>query len=355
MWRISRPDALDILENESMVKAIHNYFEVMLNRKLSRSKVASMIETERSDDMDSLWDEHEKNRKEFHDIYNEQTLENLNKKPAFSYLDLKIEIARKIFENCQFCERRCGINRRTERGFCGVGGARITSEFIHVGEEAPLVPSHTIFFAGCTFQCVYCQNWDISQYPDSGAILSEKELAEKVDRKRSEGSRNVNFVGGDPTPNLLYILKTMKLCQENIPVVWNSNFYMSTETMWLLDGFVDLFLTDFKYGCDSCGLRLSNAKNYWEIATRNHIMAKNAGDMIIRHLVLPGHVECCSKPVLKWISQNLGKNTVVNIMAQYRPVYKAREYEEIARFPYDQELYEAINYAKDLGLKNLII
>ena len=132
----------------------------------------------------------------------------------------------------------------------------------------------------------------------------------------------MNFVGGDPTPNLPYILKTMKLSKENIPVIWNSNFYMSEDAMKLLDGFVDLYLSDFKYGPSDCAEKLSGVSNYWNIVTRNHLIAKKSGDMIIRHLVLPDHVECCSKPILKWISKNLGNETVVNIMGQYRPVYR---------------------------------
>jgi putative pyruvate formate lyase activating enzyme len=225
---------------------------------------------------------------------------------------------------------------------------------MHLGEEAPLVPSHTIFFSGCNFECIYCQNFDISQFPESGIETSEENLAKVIDKRRMEGSRNVNFVGGDPTPNLLYILKTMRLSKENIPVIWNSNFYMSKDAMTLLDGFIDLYLSDFKYGPLDCAEKLSGTVNYWNTVTRNHLMAKKAGNMIIRHLVLPGHVECCSKPILKWISKNLGNETVVNIMGQYRPVYRANESPEIMCYPSHYEMEETINYAKSLGLMNII-
>jgi putative pyruvate formate lyase activating enzyme len=351
MW--NRPDALKILENENISKELSTYFKIMLNQRPSRVKIASMIEAEKNDNFNSLWREHERIRAEFKEIFDKTTFNGL-KKPNFSYLDLKIKIAEKIFENCYFCEMRCYVNRITNKGVCGVMNSKIASEFIHTGEEAPLVPSHTIFFTGCNFECVYCQNFDISQFPEAGMEIGEKKLAEIIDRRRTEGSRNVNFVGGDPTPNLLYILKTMKLCTENIPVIWNSNFYMSEDAMKLLDGFVDLFLSDFKYGPEGCAERLSKVPNYWNVVTRNHKMAKESGDMIIRHLVLPDHVECCSKPILKWISENLEKETVVNIMGQYRPVYMAQECEEIMRYPRHQELEETVNYAKKLGLINLI-
>ena len=215
-----------------------------------------------------------------------------------------------------------------------------------MGEEAPIVPSHAIFFAGCNFKCNYCQNFNISQFPQAGSEIDEYELAGTIEKRSLEVSTNVNFVGGDPTPNIPYILKTMKLTNENIPIIWNSNLYMSEDTMRLLDGFVDLYLSDIKYGPSNCVAKLSSTSNYWNIVTRNHLIAKKSGNMIIRHLVLQGHVDCCSKPILKWISTNLGNETVVNIMGQYRPVYRANEFPEIMRYPNHEELKETVNYAK---------
>lgn len=350
MWRIDRPDPLNITGSNPVAKELSNYLEIMLNTRLSRSKVAKMMEADKNED---LWMVHENIRKKFNEKYNKLVLNNL-KKPDFSYLDLKVKIAEKIFKNCYFCERRCYINRNVDIGVCNVSKPKIASEFMHMGEEAPLVPSHTIFFAGCNFECIYCQNWDISQSTNKGMEIEEGKLAKIIDLRRKEGSRNVNFVGGDPTPNLLYILKTMNISKENIPVVWNSNFYMSKDAMKLLDGFADLYLSDFKYGPSDCAQRLSGVPDYWNIVTRNHKMAKESGDMIIRHLVLPNHVECCSKPILKWIKNNLGENTVVNIMGQYRPVYRAAECKEIAKYPDPEEIKEARNYAKGIGLINLI-
>ena len=352
MW--SRPDALKILKDKNIRRELSTYFEIMLNKRLSRSKAAKIIEVVKSDNINSFWKEHENIRVNFNKMYRNTAFDDF-KKPDFSYLDLKIKIAEKIFKNCYFCEKRCYVNRNINKGSCKVGKPQIASEFMHMGEEAPLVPSHTIFFTGCNFECIYCQNYDISQFPEHGLKISEEKLAKIIDKRRKEGSRNVNFVGGDPTPNLLYILKTMRLCKENVPVVWNSNFYMSEDAMKLLDGFVDLFLSDFKYGPNECALRLSGVADYWKIVTRNHKMAKSSGDMIIRHLVLPNHIECCSKPILKWIRDNLGKSVVVNIMGQYRPIYRAQESGEIMRFPSHEEMEEVIRYAKSLDLINIII
>ncbi len=264
-----------------------------------------------------------------------------------SSLGEKIKAAKRILEKCVFCERRCKVNRiKGVRGYCGVLEAGISSEFMHLGEESHLVPSHTIFFSGCTFHCVYCQNHDISYHPGRGIHFRPEQLAEKINNR---DARNVNWVGGDPTPNLAYILEVLGCLERNIPQVWNSNMYLSEESMNLLDGVVDVYLTDFKYGNDNCAKRLSDVKGYMEVIKRNHLIANRQCEMIIRHLVLPDHLECCTKPVLDWIKRNLD-NVYVNVMGQYRPEYRAMEYRDINRRLHYGEFMEAVSYAGNLGL-----
>ncbi|MEN6329745.1 MAG: radical SAM protein [Methanobacteriaceae archaeon] len=328
---------------------LKTYYEVGLEKRSSQSKIASHTPASNSDSLKSLWKEHQtvlnllRSRKTHPDTFQ-----------GFSFLDLKIRIAEIIFTECMFCPEKCRINRNHETGFCGVTEPRIASEFLHIGEETPLIPSHTIFFAGCNLNCVYCQNYEISQNPQKGMNISPFNLARIIDQRRREGSRNVNFVGGDPTPHLHYILKTVSLTTENIPVVWNSNMYLSGESMKLLEGFADLYLTDFKYGNDECAQRLSGVSDYLEVVGSNHKRAMQAGDMIIRHLVLPGHVECCSLPLLQWIYKNLGEEVVINIMGQYRPQFQAYRHGDISRPTTPREVREVIHYAKDLGFKNII-
>ncbi|HSQ02208.1 MAG TPA: radical SAM protein, partial [Methanobacterium sp.] len=257
--------------------ALKNYFQISSNEKPSRIKTSSSIPAEYFQDLEGLWNEHDKILSEYHQKYLETSWEEMER-PEFSYFDLKIEITERIMECCSLCEKNCRINRKIENGFCKVNKPHISSEFLHMGEEPPLVPSHTIFFSGCNFKCVYCQNWDISQYPDHGMVLEPEKLAKIIDLRRGQGSKNVNFVGGDPTPNLSYILKTMKNSMENIPVIWNSNMYLSEHAMKLLDGFADLYLTDFKYGNNECAKRLSGISNYSEVVRRNHKIAFKAGD-----------------------------------------------------------------------------
>jgi len=332
---------------------LQDYFKIASNEKPSRMRFASTIPAENSGDLDVLWSEHNKHCTENQEKYNETSWNGLGY-PDFSYLDLKIKIADKIFECCCFCEKNCMVDRRIETGSCQVSKPYVSSEFLHMGEERPLVPSHTIFFSGCNFKCVYCQNSDISQHPNHGMNLEPEKLAKIIDLRRKQGSMNVNFVGGEPTPNLSYIIRTMKKTKENIPVVWNSNLYLSEHAMNLLNGFADLYLTDFKYGNNECAEDLSGISNYTEVVRRNHKLAFEAGEMIIRHLVIPNHIECCSKPLIKWISDNLGLDVVLNIMSQYRPVYHASEHKDLSNLPSPDEIREVKSFAEGLGFVNLI-
>jgi len=275
-----------------------------------------------------------------------------------SLLDLKIEIAQRIFRNCHFCERRCLANRAEKPGFCGVTQSKYSSEFLHYGEERELVPSHTIFFTGCTFRCVFCQNWDIARSPNAGAISDPQALARRIYARSIAGSRNVNWVGGDPTPHIGTILETMRALATlereievdarfvNVPMVFNSNAYYSTEACKLLDGAIDVYLSDFKYGNDACARRYSNVDKYVETVTRNLLASKDR--LMIRHLVMPGHIQCCTEPIVGWVRENV-PDVKFNLMFQYAP-YNVIDYPEINRSVSDIERREALNIAKGLNL-----
>jgi putative pyruvate formate lyase activating enzyme len=325
-------------------KLLSNYFEILEENRIAKYLQCKSIpvDFDKSESSSVLWKKHDEIIKKIkpEDYITKQSL-----------LDFKIELASRIFKSCCFCERRCGVDRTIKYGNCKVMQPRLSSEFLHVGEEPVLVPSHTIFFSGCTFHCVFCQNWDISQLI-SGSYMEPTTLVEIINKRKSQGSRNVNWVGGDPTPNLLYILQVLNACCDNIPQVWNSNMYCSTETMKLLNGIIDLYLTDFKYGNDKCAKRLSLVDNYLEIVKRNHKIAYENAVMIIRHLVMPNHLECCSKPILDWIAENL-PNSVVNIMGQYRPEYRACNYKEISRNIWIDEVLQIKDYADKLGIHEI--
>ncbi len=335
---------IHIADVEGAKSTLPNYFKILEGKKTaSYIKCKKLpVKLDLSCDEDRLWEAHEGALER---LGNSVTTDS----PRTSLLDLKLKLARQMLLGCELCERRCNANRlKGKAGHCGVLQSRISSEFIHWGEEPELVPSHTIFFSGCTFNCVFCQNWDISQNPKNGDIMSPRRIAELIER-RDESTRNVNWVGGDPTSNLPFIIESLTYCDVNKPQVWNSNLYLSEKSMTLLDGMVDVYLTDFKYGNNECAKRLSNVTNYWEIITRNHTIARTQCEMIIRHLVLPGHFKCCSKPILEWIAENL-TNVRVNVMDQYRPEYNAYDYEELSRGLDKGEFMHAYKLADTLGL-----
>lgn len=264
-----------------------------------------------------------------------------------SLMDLKVELGRRMMRECRLCEWRCGVDRAGgEKGVCGVLKSRISSEFIHIGEEPELVPSHTIFFAGCNLNCIFCQNWDISQDPSAGARFEVKDVVRLMDRRHA---LNTNWVGGDPTPNLPFILDVLSHATIDRAQVWNSNMYLTNEGMALLDGAMDLYLTDLKYGNNACGRELSGVRNYFDVVTRNHLLIRGQ-DTIIRHLVLPGHLDCCTRPILKWINENRS-DAVVNVMAQYHPDHKAFGHPVLGRRLRGEEYREAVGQARELGLQ----
>jgi putative pyruvate formate lyase activating enzyme len=351
-----RPDAVKALDDPMAKRILPRYVKVVKDQAIANFQLARRIEFKQTkkSSIDTFWKIHSNLMKKFYetrDKVDKGKLELKNFK-KLSLLDLKIKLTEEIMKSCELCERKCHVNRmKGETGVCRVGTeCSISSEFIHMGEEAHVTPSHAIFFMGCSLHCQFCQNYTISQWFESGHEIAPEELAIRVERRRKEGSRNLNLVGGEPTPSLLCALKILKFCRVNIPVIWNSNFYMSEKTMKILEGIVDMHLSDFKYGNNNCGLRLSKVPEYFDVCSRNHLIAAKNAKITIRHLVLPNHVECCTKPVLKWIHDNIHDKAIVNIMDQYNPQYKAHEYPDISRRVSKEEMEEVIDYANELEI-----
>ncbi|AEM39370.1 Radical SAM domain protein [Pyrolobus fumarii 1A] len=368
-WMYYRPDAVHVWFDEDVKRRLSWYYSVMKDMKPAKFMIVKKIDAGEDPaklDTEALWELHDRLSNEakrlwrlaVNDRFGWRDLREIPE-PRFSLLDVKVELAHRTLRACTFCERRCRVDRRAGKvGVCRLDWrVYVHSWFHHLGEEAPLVPSGTIFYGGCNFRCVFCQNWDISQTNVRGGVEVDAQKLAKIQRElRVTGARNINHVGGDPTPNLHVILESFKYLDVNVPQLWNSNMYLTLEAMKLLVDVIDIWLPDFKYGNDKCAVRLSAAPRYFEVVTRNLKIAAENGDMIIRHLVLPGHIECCTKPVLRWIAENLPKDKIlVNIMDQYRPEYLVAKYPnrwlDIARRPTKEEIEEAYEYARKLGIR----
>jgi len=361
VWRFIRPDALVVWNNSEVRKRLSHYYSIMKGKIPAKYLIAKSfpVDFDNESGIDELWELHSKVQGDFEEYYKKIVNEGESylsmPVPKRSFLDLKIHLVKKMVENCNLCEWKCGVNRyKGEKGVCGLDATvRVSSAFLHLGEEAPLIPSGTIFFTGCSFKCVFCQNWDISTDPLNGVAVSPKELAEVAVKLYREGAKNINYVGGNPDQQLHVIIESLKYMDVNVPLLWNSNMYMSEKSLELLLDIIDIWLPDFKYGNNECALRLSKVPKYFDVVSRNHKIICKCGDVIIRHLVLPEHIECCTKPVLKWIAENC-KRALVNVMEQYRPEHLVlrypNKYPEISRRVTSEEMKEAYDYADKLGI-----
>ena len=362
VFKILRPDSEKVWKYQEIFKRFARYRGIIDNNEIARFLVAKSLQCDYN--LESSTEELEKiladSSVEFNNLLKEP-IKNLKSRQIYpkNYITLSKTLAEKYLESCIFCERQCKANRlEDEKGYCLISKeSYVSSAFLHMGEEAPLIPSGTIFFQGCNFGCVFCQNYDISQAWKSRSIeevskkVSLEELANIAEKLVDKGAININYVGGDPIPNIHTITGSMNYQRSNITQLWNSNFYLTEKSLALIIDLIDFWLPDFKYGNNECGKKYSGVDNYYDILTRNlkRIHDFGSGEIIIRHLVMPNHVECCSKPILDFISKEIPK-CVVNIMGQYRPEYLAYKYSEINRRPTNQEMMDVKNHAEELDI-----
>jgi putative pyruvate formate lyase activating enzyme len=361
MRSLVRPDSLGVWEDPEVERRLSRYHAIINKAKLAKYLIAkkTVFDGALSEPTHELWSYHHDCSEDFRNLISEIDLNEIDfsklPTPSLSYLDLKTELAHRILSGCYFCERKCGAGRTNgEHGWCKLGSeSRVSSAFLHTGEEAPLVPSGTIFFSSCCLGCVFCQNDDISTNPNSGRVVSPEAVAVIAEGLHRDGALNINYVGGDPIPNTHTIVGSLVHQSSNVTQLWNSNLYCSLETMDLLSDLIDVWLPDFKYGNDKCAERLSGIENYFDVITRNHLIAYSSGEVIIRHLVMPNHLECCTIPILEWVAESM-PNSIVNIMGQYRPEHRVRtestSYSDISRRVSAEEMTLAHTKADELGI-----
>ncbi|MHA1684065.1 MAG: radical SAM protein [Promethearchaeota archaeon] len=368
MFLHEKDDGVQAKASEVLNEKMGHYLSILRGEKEPNYKLCKSIPIEEIDgnynlndvdiDLDLAWKKHRYAHEQFQAM---EAVDRGKKIPDQNYVDLKIVIIGKMLEACTFCECNCGVNRvQGETGRCLIGSlSRASSWFLHRGEERVLIPSGTIFFSGCNFKCVFCQNHDISTTPGTGVLINPRRLTKITDELIKDGALNINYVGGDPIPNTHIIIKSFKYQDGDTTQLWNSNFYNTMDTLDLLMDIMDIWLPDFKYGNNECGKRLSGVDRYFDVLTRNlkkvhdEMVVKGKATLIIRHLVLPNHVDCCSIPIMEWISKNLPLATV-NIMAQYRPQHLVNKYPkkfaELTRRPSIDEIEAVKNHASRLGI-----
>lgn len=281
----------------------------------------------------------------------------------------RISALNDVLLDCTLCPRQCRVNRlRGQVGVCGVGDLpAVSSAEPHFGEEPPLVGtggSGTVFMTNCNMRCSYCQNYEISQ-EGAGEQCTHEELALMMVRLQKKGCHNINFV--TPTHQAPQIVESLPRAVEyglELPLVYNCGGYEEVETIKLLRDVFDIYMPDLKYGDDEMAVRLSLAHGYVgtsQAAVKE--MHRQVGDLrledgiatkglIVRHLVLPGGL-AGTEEVMRFIAEELSRDTYVNIMDQYRPCYKAVDEEGLDRRVTREEFEEAVNIARKAGLRRI--
>jgi putative pyruvate formate lyase activating enzyme len=271
----------------------------------------------------------------------------------------------RTLEECVLCPRACKVNRfRGDVGYCGIGNEILVSHYgPHFGEEPPISGTHgsgNIFFSSCNLRCVYCQNFKIS-HERTGKSITVDELTEIFFSLQDMGLHNINLVS--PTPYVPFIAETIDRSKSKgiqIPFVYNM------DTLRMLDGLIDIYLPDFKYWSDYIAHRLSHARDYPSFARRAILeMKRQVGNLIIeqgiarkgilvRHLVLPSNL-AGSRQVLEWIKRELGQETYVSLMAQYNPLYRAKDFPMIDRRIKQEENDALLDFLVYEGFQNVFI
>jgi len=240
--------------------------------------------------------------------------------------------ARAQYERCLLCEHRCAVNRASgEHGACKAGTeVRLFRHRIEYGEEPEIVPSHLFYVSGCDLRCAFCIAGANAFDPRRGRVLDQAEFDAAVAWGRERGVRTLQWVGGEPTIHLPAILELMTCSPHLPPVVWKSDFFGTPEAFSLLTGSVDVFVADFKFGNDDCAKRLAGIGDYMSIVGRNLQLAAERADLIVRHLLLPGHWECCFRPIVNWMKRNL-PGAKFSIRDGYLPMWQAARHAELRR------------------------
>lgn len=276
-----------------------------------------------------------------------------------------------LYNSCELCPRKCHINRNTTKGICSnTSTLKVARSALHYFEEPSISDTNgsgTIFFSGCNLKCCYCQNKEISNN-NFGINISVERLSELMIELQKKKANNINLV--TPTHFVPSIIEAIKLARKkglSIPIVYNTSGYESITTIKLLAGYVDIYLTDFKYFDNKLGEDLSKVKNYFEIASlaleemykqvgknkfaSNGMMMKG---IIVRCLVLPTK-GADTKKIINYLYKKYQDNIYLSIMNQYTPVNHSDTFTFLNDKVSDKEYDDIINYALDLGVKNAYI
>jgi putative pyruvate formate lyase activating enzyme len=239
-------------------------------------------------------------------------------------------VAKAILANCHLCEHHCGVNRLAgPGGRCHAGArARFFSAQVEVSDELELIPTFAIALSGCDLRCDFCITGASSWNAKAGEELDVREMARRAQNALNRGASTVMVLGGEPTVHLPAALELVAALPDAAKLVWKTNAHGSAEARELLEGIFDVWLADFKFGNDTCARRLAGVPDYTRIVCENLLWANAHSELIVRHLLMPRHVDCCWQPAADWLARNL-PGVKVNLRSGFWPAWHAARHREL--------------------------
>jgi len=265
----------------------------------------------------------------------------------------RLEQAAQALTDCKICHHRCGVDRRAgPAGRCGAGAEpRVFSAQVEVGDELEIIPAYAVALSGCNMRCAFCITGDESWHPQRGQDLDASAVARRASAAIDTGrAQSLLILGGEPAIHLPWLLKLVAGMPDGARLVLKTNGLSTAPARALLDGLFDVWIVDFKFGNDACASRLSRTEGYTAALGETLLWAARHTDLIIRHLLLPGHAECCWRPAAAWIAEHLPQ-AKVSLRSGYWPAWRAAEHEPLHR-PLDAaELSAAMETARFFNLR----
>jgi putative pyruvate formate lyase activating enzyme len=264
----------------------------------------------------------------------------------------RAQAARRMLASCHFCAHHCGVDRLAgERGPCHAGAeTRCFSAQVEVSDELEIIPTFAVALGGCDLRCDFCITGASSWNAAAGATFDVRAVATRAKRALEAGARTVMLLGGEPTIHLPAALEFVAEMPATAELVWKTNAHGSAEARALLEGMFNIWVADFKFGNDACAQRLAGIPDYVRVVRENLLWAREDSRLIVRHLLMPGHVECCWEPVAKWLAAEI-PGVKVNLRCGFWPAWHSRRHPELCRTPQAEEYAQARRIARGLSLR----
>ena len=266
----------------------------------------------------------------------------------------RLPLARATLAECQLCAHRCGANRLAgERGPCRAGSeTRVFLAQVEVSDELELVPTFAIALSGCDLRCAFCITGAESWNPRAGERLNPSVIARRATQALERGARTIMILGGEPTIHLPSVLEIVAALPDDARLVWKTNAHGSATARALLDGLFDVWVADYKFGNNACAERLARVADYTRVVQENLCWMAARSETMVRHLLMPGHLDCCWRPVAEWLAANL-PGVKINLRSGFWPAWRTARHPELRDTAPAVERDAAFALAAELGL-NLV-